>query len=132
MSIFQRIAEERIQNSIRNGAFDDLDGAGKPLALDDDSMVPEDLRMAYKMLKNAGFVPPEIADAKEIRSIVDMLETCQDEKIRFTQIKKLGLLLAKTAQHRNRAVVLDENSDYYRKAVACLSVAAQTKTAGSR
>jgi len=40
------------------GDFDGLPGAGRPLVLDDDPLVPEDLRLAYRILKNAGFVPP--------------------------------------------------------------------------
>ena len=54
------IAEQRIAEAIENGDFDNLPGAGKPLELDDDSLVPEELRLAYRILKNAGFVPPEI------------------------------------------------------------------------
>lgn len=54
------IAEQRIAEAIANGDFDDLPGSGKPLELDDDSLVHEELRLAYRILKNAGFVPPEI------------------------------------------------------------------------
>ena len=54
------IAERRIEEAIANGELDDLPGAGKPLALDDDALVPEDLRMAYRILKNAGYVPEEV------------------------------------------------------------------------
>lgn len=54
------IAERKIAEAIANGDFDDLPGSGKPLELDDDSLVPEELRLAYRILKNAGFVPPEI------------------------------------------------------------------------
>ena len=62
---FELVVEERIREAIRAGAFDDLPGAGKPLVLDDDRMVPEDVRMAYRILKNAGFVPPELETRKE-------------------------------------------------------------------
>ena len=54
------IAERKIAEAIANGDFDDLPGSGKPLELDDDSLVPEELRLAYRILRNAGFVPPEI------------------------------------------------------------------------
>ena len=67
------IAEQRIAEAIANGDLDDLPGAGKPLELDDDSHVPEELRVAYRILKNAGFVPPEIEslrDAKAERKLV--------------------------------------------------------------
>ena len=49
------IAEQRIEESMRRGEFDNLEGKGKKIVFEDDSMVPEDLRMAYKMLKNAGY-----------------------------------------------------------------------------
>ena len=58
------IAEKRIAEAIANGDFDDLPGSGKPLELDDDSLLPEELRLAYRILKNAGFVPPEIESLK--------------------------------------------------------------------
>ena len=54
------IAEQKIAEAIANGELDGLPGAGKPLALDDDALVPEDLRMAYRILKNAGYVPEEV------------------------------------------------------------------------
>ena len=58
------IAEQRIAEAIANGDFDDLPGSGKPLELDDDSLLPEELRLAYRILKNAGFVPQEIESLK--------------------------------------------------------------------
>jgi len=58
------IAEQRIAEAIANGDLDDLPGSGKPLELDDDSLLPEELRLAYRILKNAGFVPPEIESLK--------------------------------------------------------------------
>jgi hypothetical protein len=67
------IAEQRIAKAIENGDLDDLPGSGKPLELDDDSLVPEELRLAYRILKNAGFVPPEIEslrDSKAERKLV--------------------------------------------------------------
>jgi hypothetical protein len=54
------IAERRISEAIENGELDDLPGAGRPLELDDDSLIPEDLRVANRILKNAGVAPPEV------------------------------------------------------------------------
>lgn len=62
------IAEQRIAEAIENGDFDDLPGSGKPLQLDDDSLVPEELRLAYRVLKNAGFVPSEIESLKDSKA----------------------------------------------------------------
>jgi hypothetical protein len=61
------IAERRIQEAIERGEFDDLPGKGNPLELgENDRTVPAELRMAYRMLKNAGLLPPEVELHKEI------------------------------------------------------------------
>ncbi|NJM08758.1 DUF1992 domain-containing protein [Candidatus Gracilibacteria bacterium] len=47
--------------------FDKLEGAGKPLQIDDDTNVPEELRIGFRMLKNAGFAPPWVELQNDIR-----------------------------------------------------------------
>jgi len=54
------LAERRIAEAVSRGELDDLPGAGRPLDLDDDALVPEDLRVANRILKNAGVAPPEV------------------------------------------------------------------------
>ena len=61
--MFDLIAELKIAEAIANGDLDNLPGEGRPLELDDNSLVPEELRLAYRILKNAGFVPPEVEAA---------------------------------------------------------------------
>jgi len=56
----ERLAEERIRDAIQRGEFDNLPGRGKPLNLEDDRHIPDDLRLAYKVLKNADCLPPEL------------------------------------------------------------------------
>lgn len=63
---FQSVIDRRIADAEANGLFKDLPGAGKPLDLDDDSLVPEEDRAAYRMLKNGGFAPPWIELQKSI------------------------------------------------------------------
>ncbi|MGH9332489.1 MAG: DUF1992 domain-containing protein, partial [Vicinamibacteria bacterium] len=60
MSFLERAAERKIQEAIERGEFDDLPLAGKPLPLESNRLVPEDLRLAYKILRDAGFLPPEM------------------------------------------------------------------------
>jgi hypothetical protein len=56
------LAERRIEEAIERGEFDDLPGAGRPLDLDDlDPSLPEELRLAYRILKNAGMSTAEMA-----------------------------------------------------------------------
>ena len=101
MDAISIIAEQRIREACERGDFDSLPGAGKPLELEDDSHIPEDLRMAYKLLKNAGYVPEEVLDRKEAQSIVDALEKCGDEQEKIRQMKKLEVVIARIkARHQ--------------------------------
>lgn len=79
MDVFLNIAEEKIRQAIRNGDLDNIPGQGKPLQLEDLSMVPPELRMSYKILKNAGMIPPEMELQKDILKIEDLIACCYDE-----------------------------------------------------
>ncbi|MBI3247925.1 MAG: DUF1992 domain-containing protein [Deltaproteobacteria bacterium] len=89
LSYFARIAEERIREAQREGAFDNLPGKGKPLVLEDVSMVPEDLRMSYHILKNAQVLPPEAELQKEIHSMQDLLKYLDDDGERKALAKEI-------------------------------------------
>ncbi|EAR20988.1 DnaJ family domain-containing protein [Nitrococcus mobilis] len=101
MTTFDRIAEQRIAEAIERGEFSNLPGAGKPLALDDDALIPEELRLAYRILKNAGFVPPEIERLNEIRNLRQLLSTVDDEASRRRALLRLNLLMAQTPAGRH-------------------------------
>lgn len=64
--VFQSLIERRIAEAEARGLFHELPGTGKPLSLDDDTNVPEEDRIAYRVLKNAGFAPPWIELQKDI------------------------------------------------------------------
>jgi hypothetical protein len=95
MSDFEKIAEEKIRQALADGAFENLPGAGKPLRLEDDSMVAPDLRMAYKLLKDAHCLPPELELHKEILRLKDLLRGVEDETERTHRIRKINLLITK-------------------------------------
>ena len=67
------LAERRIREAFENGAFDRLEGAGKPLSLEEDPFEPPDLRMAHRLLKNNGFAPEWIEEAKDLDAAVEQL-----------------------------------------------------------
>ena len=73
MSLLDRLADAHIESAAQRGEFDDLPGAGKPLPADDAAHVPEHLRAGYRLLKNAGYVPPEIESRRELREVEDLL-----------------------------------------------------------
>ena len=66
VTVLLYLAERRIEEAIARGEFDDLPGAGRPLDLDDeDPLLPEELRLAYPILKNAGCLPAEADESAE-------------------------------------------------------------------
>ncbi|NLW82672.1 MAG: DUF1992 domain-containing protein [Desulfovibrionales bacterium] len=121
MKILADLAEQAIQNAQQRGEFDNLQGQGQPLTLDSDPFMPEHLRMAYKVLKNGGYVPEEIQTQREIRSLIECLERETDEAQKMRQIQKVQLVIAK-AKIRSGGLLLEENEEYFRKVVARMTL----------
>ena len=75
---------------MERGEFDDLAGKGKPLDLDAYFNTPEDLRMAYSILKSNEFVPEEVEIFREIAELQTKLETTTDETERNDLSRRVG------------------------------------------
>lgn len=114
---FQDIVERRIREAQEKGAFNNLPGRGEPLQLEVDSHVPEDLRLAYKILKNADCVPPEVELRKEIFQMKDMLASLPDEKEKVEAIRRLNFKISKLNAMGRRSCLLEEKEIYYSKIV---------------
>ena len=95
MGLLDSVVEQRIAQAITEGAFDNLPGAGKPLDLDDDRMVSADLRVGYRILKNAGFIPPEVEQRREIADLAVLLRHTTDDAARRRAAARLALLAVK-------------------------------------
>lgn len=117
MSYFWRIAEERIKEAQRAGAFDNLPGKGKPLDLEDLSWVPDDLRISYHILKNAHVLPPEAELLKDIHTIEDLLKHVEDEGERRALAKSIQFKLIRLDMLKRRSMPLHSVRDYSRKLV---------------
>jgi hypothetical protein len=115
-SAFDCLAEERIRAALARGEFDDLPGAGQPLVLDDDPLVPEDLRVAYRVLRNAGFLPPELGVHGEIRAVEQLLQQAEDGSERTHLLAKLNFLLSRAGAGRRRGSLLVEQAYFERLA----------------
>lgn len=110
---FEKIIESRIKKAQDEGAFDNLPGKGRPLQLEDDSHIPEDLRMAYKVLKNADCLPPEVQLRKEIRATEDLLAGMKDTVKKYRIIKKLNFLVLRLNAMRDTHAAFDLPQRYY-------------------
>ena len=116
-SALERIAEKRIREAVRSGEFENLPGSGKPLELEDERHIPDDLRLAYKVLRNADCLPPELELKKEIKTAEELLGAMKDEGEKYRQIKKINYLIMKLNTMRQGSVKWEEEQRYYEKIV---------------
>lgn len=99
MSVIDLWAERHIQDALNKGELSNLNGEGKPLLLDDDSQVPEELRAGYRILKNSGYLPPELQQKKEALQLCHMLQQLTADDPNYVAIRKqLALLELKLKQ----------------------------------
>jgi hypothetical protein len=112
MNIFAKIAEERIQRAIEEGVFKNLKGAGRPLHFEDETWVPEDLRLTYRVLKNAGCIPPELEKWKEIMNLKDMINTIDDDRERLRKLRELNFRIMEVNMIRKRPLYLEDFPEY--------------------
>jgi hypothetical protein len=87
---FEKLVEEKIRAAIELGEFDNLEGTGRPLNLDDYFAAPEDLRMAYSVLKNSRVLPREVELLKEIESLKGEISAAESSETRARLIRKLN------------------------------------------
>ena len=92
-------------------------GAGNPLDLEESGSVPEDLRIAYKILKNADYIPPELELKKEIRKTEELLAGMEDTAEKYRVLKKLNYMIMKVNLLRNTPVMFEESELYAEKLV---------------
>ncbi len=94
------LAEQKIEEAIARGEFDNLPGAGRPLPDEDLSLVPEHLRAGYRLLKNAGYLPPELHGLGQLRRAEDLIRRIDDPALRGQAQKRLRLLELRLRESR--------------------------------
>jgi hypothetical protein len=115
MDLLASIAERKIQEAMARGEFDNLPGKGKPLVVEDLSGVPEELRMAYKVLKNAGCVPPEVELSNEVNSLRRLLLGLEEGEERRQKVRELNFKLMKLEIALKRPLSFDLLPQYQDK-----------------
>ena len=121
---FAKIVEERIRIAQKKGQFDNLVGSGKPLNLLDDQGVAEELRLAYKILKNADCLPPEIELKKEIHQTEELLSAMGETAAKYRTMKKLNFLIMKLNTLRNTCIEMETPQKYSDKMIEKLESSA--------
>ena len=114
---FEKIVEERIKKAQQEGEFDNLEGTHKPLKFED-QQVPEEFRLAHRILKNSGFLPPEVELRKNIRQAEDLLQAAEiDSPERIKIQKKLSYLVTKLNTLRGDRCCSPLFSEEYRESI---------------
>jgi hypothetical protein len=98
---FSRIAENRIREAMAQGEFDNLPGAGEPPSLEEYFSTPEDVRMAYSILKSANCRPLEVEMLNEIARLEQAIAAGADDVAR-------GPLQRELAHRRTELAILLE------------------------
>lgn len=113
MNLLETLAEQRISEAVSRGELDGLPNEGRPLELDDDSMVPPSLRAAYRVLKNAGYLPEELELRREIHDAEELLRVARTEEEKATAGARLRLLLHRLGDARADSMMTQEA--YYQR-----------------
>jgi len=117
MDILLTLAEQKINQALAEGLeLNSPHWKNRALPADDPN-VPDELRMAYTLLKNSGFTPPELDLRKDINRLQDLLDRETDEGVRLKQMEKLNFLLMKLDFNRQRPNAIASQDGYYRKIV---------------
>ena len=112
--IVDNIAEAQIRRAIERGELDDLPGAGKPLVWEDDALVPEELRMANRVLKNAGCVPEAVRLRARIGELEQVIRRLEGEAHAHAS-QRLEMLRARLAAQQGDRMNLQLEEQYRRK-----------------
>ena len=104
MDAFARLADSRIRAAQERGEFDGLAGHGKPLAPDQLARVPAELRMGFRILRNADCVPPEVEARKEAARLGALIATAGsvDERARLCRLRADAELRYRMLPERRR------------------------------
>ncbi|HVN43076.1 MAG TPA: DnaJ family domain-containing protein [Steroidobacteraceae bacterium] len=121
MQPLDQLVEARIREAASRGEFDNLPGAGRPVALDDDRMVPEELRVAYRLLRNSGHVPPELELRREIHSVEALLVAAGDPAQRSAAVRRLQVLWLRLEARGAGTRHLELERDYFERVLERLA-----------
>jgi hypothetical protein len=109
MWLIDQLVEARISDAQARGEFDNLQGAGKALQLEDEYLVPAELCAAYRLLKNAGYLPPAVQMRRESAEVEQLLQLAEDTAERQSLNRRLRYLLLKLGESgRDNRIVREQ------------------------
>ena len=125
--VLKKTKEDPTRGARETGDSEDPPGPGEPLLLEDDRHIPEDLRLAYKILKNAECLPPEVELRKDIEKTEDLLAALPDTATTYQLLKKLNFLILKLNAMRQTSVANDIPQHYTARLLARMEAGGKQK-----
>lgn len=101
--LYYFFVEEKIKKAVENGDFDNLPGMGKPHTFNDELPgMPQEIKLAYKILKDNGYFTEEINDKSSI-TFDQLMKTATDGEIDFhlEKYRNYEKLVQKKKLHKN-------------------------------
>lgn len=108
-SVIQFIAEKRIEEAQAKGEFDNLPGRGRPLELEDMSHVPEELRMAYKILRNAAVCRRNWPSARRSAALWICWNSARMSRNACARWQKLRFMIQQARMRRQRSIQIEQD-----------------------
>jgi len=99
MASFEDLIEERIRKAREKGAFDNLEGFGKPLNLYENPFEPPEMRLVFKILKDAGYAPYWVELGKDIDGALEKVREEVERFKRYVEIVLDGRVSNRKWQH---------------------------------
>ena len=96
------VAEQKIREALQNGDFDQLPGAGKPLVMEDLSHLPPEMRMAYTILKNSGFVDAPQDMRRPISPDRELTRSSPEEGAASGKLRRLDVMMQRVRRARGQ------------------------------
>jgi hypothetical protein len=115
MSFLERLAEQRIREAMERGEFDALPRFGEPLRFESDALVPDDLKLAYKILRDGGFLPPEMELRREIATLEALLAEVEDGDERLRLARRINDKVLRLNLLRRTSIDRETREIYVRK-----------------
>jgi hypothetical protein len=97
--------EEKIQEAIARGEFDNLPGEGRPIDLTENPFVPAEWRLAYKTLKDNALAPEFVLRLKAIEDLRAEMEKTRTEAV----LRRLATKLAEEVDALNSSLLREEH-----------------------
>jgi hypothetical protein len=134
--LFPGLVERRWQEAVGQGDLVGLRGAGRPLAWEEDALVPPQWQLAFHLLKTSGLAPAWIELDREIRLGLEgalnsltaaYAEPCTSEATRRTARERFASQAAEINQQIGRLNLVVPHAMFQRSpvcALACIAAVA--------